>query len=807
MKKYIFLWLFAIAFGFTARAQIVTVIDYTTRQTIPGAVIYSSGSTVSVVTDAKGQADIGPLKGADSLHIRQFGYKEVVVATSYFGGDITTIELTGSDISINEVVISANRWETDQMETPYRIEKINLREAQFQSPQTTADLLGSAGHVYIQKSQLGGGSPMIRGFAANRVMIVVDGVRMNNAIFRTGNLQNVISLDAGGFESAEVLFGPGAVMYGSDAIGGVMDFHTLQPKFSTGVKPTITGSAFGRFSSANMEKTGHFDLNIGLKAAALTTSFTYSSYDDLRAGSVGESYYLRPYYQQSFNGVDSMVANSDPSLQVHSGYNQMNTMTKIRFKLTDSLEFEYGFHYSVTSDVPRYDRLWLDANNDSVFDNAEWYYGPQTWMMNRIGITHSKSNKMYDHFRTVIAHQSYEESRHDRMFGSKKLRHQTESVGIISANLDFDKKCGEKTTFYYGAEFVYNVVTSEAFREHIETGDVDPPINTRYPNGSTWMALGGYVSLKHKVSDIFLVNTGVRYSHYLIEAKFDTTVFPYPYTSASLSKGALNGSLGFVYSPKNNWTIYVNGSSGFRAPNIDDIGKVFESQAGTLIVPNPDLEPEYAYSAEVGTSVVVGNFMKLDISGYYTQLNNAFARRNFQIDGQDSILYDGQMSQIQAIQNLTKAYVYGVQAEMNFYFGYGIGMRNTFNYIKGEEQSPDSLIYYPLSHATPIYGSSHLTYERKKVKLDFYVLYNGKMDYADFALSERTENGSYVKDESGLPYTPSWYTLNFKAGIYINKNLAVNAGIENITDQLYRPYGSGITAPGRNFIFAVHARF
>jgi hemoglobin/transferrin/lactoferrin receptor protein len=807
MKKNIFLWLFALVIGMTLQAQKVAVIDYTTRQTIPGAVIYNKATGASVVTDAKGQADVSSLSGSDSLRIRQFGYAEKVIAYSSTLGGIAIVELVSSDLSMDEVVISANRWETDQMETPYRIEKINLREAQFQNPQTSADLLGSGGNVYIQKSQLGGGSPIIRGFATNRVMIVVDGVRMNNAIFRTGNLQNVISLDAGGFESAEVLFGPGAVMYGSDAIGGVMDFHTLQPKFSAGEKPTFTGSAFGRFSSANMEKSGHLDFNIGLQRWAFTTSFTYSMYDDLRSGSNGESFYLRPFYQQSFSGSDSMVANSDPSLQIHSGYNQKNVLQKIRFRMNDSLELDYGFHYSATSDVPRYDRLWLDANNDSVFDNAEWYYGPQTWMMNRIGITHSKSNVLYDHFRTVIAHQSYEESRHDRKFGSKKLRHQTEKVGIISANVDLDKKCGEKTTFYYGAEFVYNSISSSAFREHIETGEPDPPINTRYPDGSTWMAVGAYVSAKYKAAEKILVNTGVRYSHFIIDAKFDTTLFPYPYTGAGLSKGALNGSLGFIFSPIKNWSIYVNGSTGFRAPNIDDIGKVFESGNGTVVVPNPDLDPEYAYSGEAGTSVVAGNFMKLDVSGYYTQLNNAFARRNFQVDGQDSILYDGQMSQVQAIQNITKAYVYGVQAELNFYFGHGIGMRNTFNWMKGEEQSEDSLIYYPLSHVTPLYGSSHLTYERKKVKLDFYVQYNGKMDYADFSLSERTDNGAYVKDASGLPYTPSWYTLNFKAGVYINKNVGVNAGVENITDQLYRPYGSGISAPGRNFIVAVHARF
>jgi hemoglobin/transferrin/lactoferrin receptor protein len=119
---------------------------------------------------------------------------------------------------LNEVVISANRWEQNLREVSSRVTKVGAQQIQFQNPQTAADLLGLSNQVFIQKSQLGGGSPMIRGFATNRVLLVVDGVRMNNAIFRSGNLQNVISLDANAIEETEVIFGPGSVMYGSDAI-------------------------------------------------------------------------------------------------------------------------------------------------------------------------------------------------------------------------------------------------------------------------------------------------------------------------------------------------------------------------------------------------------------------------------------------------------------------------------------------------------------------------------------------------------------------------------------------------------------
>ncbi len=103
---------------------------------------------------------------------------------------------------LDETVVSASRWEQNIREVPNRVAKISTATIQFQNPQTAADLLGASNQVFIQKSQLGGGSPMIRGFATNRVLLVIDGVRMNNAIFRSGNVQNVISLDASTLDEA-----------------------------------------------------------------------------------------------------------------------------------------------------------------------------------------------------------------------------------------------------------------------------------------------------------------------------------------------------------------------------------------------------------------------------------------------------------------------------------------------------------------------------------------------------------------------------------------------------------------------------
>ena len=789
---------------FSGKTQTITVADRTTGQPIANVAIISENPATSFTTNFRGQADISALAGSKSITFRHISYKTRTLTFDDTKKLNLFIDLQPERITLDEVVISANRWEQNEREIPQRVEKIEMQQIAFSNPQTAADLLSVGGYAYIQKSQLAGGSPMLRGFATNRVMLVVDGVRMNNAIFRSGNLQNVISLDPASVESNEILFGPGAVMYGSDAIGGVMDFHTLSPKFAENGKTRVSGNALARFSSANLEKTGHLDFNIGLKKWAFVTSASWSDYDDLTAGSIGNEYFLRPKYQKRVDGVDIEVENDDPQKQVTSGYSQFNILQKIAFKPTKNLNLDYGFYYSETSDAPRYDRLYLEKKDKLV--NAEWYYGPQKWMMNRLSARWINGNTFYDQLRITASHQKYNESRHDRKMNNTKLRNNYEEVNALSLNIDLDKRLNDKFTLFYGAEAVYNKVGSTAERIDIETGEITPT-STRYPDGSTWQSYALYTTARYHLNQKTVINSGIRYSYVALEATFDTTMFPFPFTTASLGNGALNGSLGFTHSPAENWKLYANFSTGFRSPNIDDMGKVFDSEPGSVVVPNADLKPEYAWNIEGGAAFTHGNFLKADVSVYYTLLENALARRDFSYNGKDSIIYDGVLSRVQAIQNITKAKVFGIQGSVQLSLTNGLGLRTVLNWQTGEEQSEDSLKYYPLRHSAPLFGSTHLTWERKKLLLDLYAEYNAGIDFEDMPLSERQDATPYAKDKNGNPYVPAWTTLNFKAAWYINPTFTLNAGVENITDQLYRPYAAGISAPGRNFIIGVRARF
>lgn len=795
-----------------AYSQTLTVVDKVTREPIPGVAVLV-GKTPPVFTNQKGKVDVTALNGMDSIQIFSSSYKKKMLSFSQLTKLDFKVELEELNISLSEIVVSANRVKEDKLETPNRIQKLNMKEVAFQNPQTTADLLGTGGYAFIQKSQLGGGSPMIRGMATNRVLLVVDGVRMNNAIFRAGNLQQVISLDANALEGAEILFGPGAVMYGSDAIGGVMSFNTLEPKLADSASSFLfTGNALMRTSTANSENTRHLNFTIGMKKWSLVTSYTRSEYGDLRSGSKGgDSYFYRKSYVQTIDNRDYMVPNSDSTLQIGSKYDQTNFMQKIKFQPTKHMEFDYGFHYSETSPFNRYDRLYVMQTQGPYKDKlrwAEWYYGPQVWKMNRLGFTHTKKNIMYNQVRIIAALQNFEESRFDREFMVREIRSQRETVRALSFNLDLDKQLSQKLNLKYGAELVHNLVGSQASLTHVVTQTYDSTV-TRYPNGSTWFTNGFYASMKYQLHKKVIVSAGARFSSYKIKASFDTLVFPFPFKTAEMQNSTLNGSIGFVYTPIQSWQMYVNAATGFRAPNIDDMGKVFESTPGYLVVPNPDLKPERSYNIEAGTVKTFSDKLKLDFAGYYTQIVDAMERKDFTFNGQSTIRYQGNKSNIQAVQNVAKAYVYGIQTGLEFNWN-GFGLRAAYSWQKGQEQTTDSLVYYPLRHAAPAFGSAHLSYQYKKVKLDFYGVFNDRMDFEELALTERV-NTSYAKDFSkdlkGQNYSAGWYTLNFKTAFFLNQYVVVMLGVENILDRLYRPYSSGINAPGRNFIVSLKANF
>ncbi|WP_249559188.1 TonB-dependent receptor [Cellulophaga sp. 20_2_10] len=786
-------------------AQEIIILDQDTKEPIQDVAIFNSDKSKTALTSFNGSANLSVFNKNERITLKHIGYQTKKTTKNLLLKRGETIYLVLAVEELDGIVMSVSKWEQQKKDIPQKVVSISEKTIAFTNPQTAADLLQKSGKIFVQKSQLGGGSPMIRGFATNRLLITVDGVRMNNAIFRGGNLQNVIAIDPFSISNTEVIFGPGSVIYGSDAIGGVLNFYAKKPVFSKTEEANVLGNTTYRFSTANSENTIHADINYGKQKWAFLTSVTYSDFGDLKMGEHGPDSYLRQNYAETINNEDILTINSNPKKQVTSGYNQINAMQKIAFKPNNNWNYDLGLYFSETSDFSRYDRLIRPSKDETGLRSAEWYYGPQEWFMSKLGMQHHGKGKFYDRLKINAAYQHFGESRNDRDFGSKTLSTTEEDVDAFSTNIDFENKRIGDLRLYYGLEYVFNKINSKGFESDTESNQITNAAS-RYPDDSRWQTTAGYINAEYKAKPNLTLLSGLRYSHVWINAEFDKTFYPFPFDDANLNAGALTGSIGLSWFPKESFQVTFNGSTGFRAPNIDDVGKIFDSEPGSVVVPNPNLEAEYAYNVDLGIQKNFNDKVIIKGAAFYTYLVDALVRRDFTFNGETEIEYHGELSNVQAIQNAAKAYVHGFEFGVDAYFTEHLSLSSNLTFTKGIEEEEDGT-ESPGRHVAPTFGDVHLIWKNDKLKTDLFLNFNGEVSYNNLSSSERSKDYIYAADSNGNPYSPNWQTLNLHTSYQITNKIKATLGWENITNQRYRTYSSGIVAPGTNLISSISYQF
>ncbi len=307
-------------FSITSSAQNIIITDMELNP-LAGVQLSSLNDNLIESTNSNGVANVQKFKNASAIVISLADYIPVTISYDDLKKRNFKIYLNEKIRDFNTVVVSANKFEEKAKNIAQQFDVISKKELTFMNQQTTADVMQNTGNILVQKSQQGGGSPIIRGFETNKVLMVVDGVRMNNAIYRGGHLQNIITLDNSAMEKIEVLFGPGSVMYGSDALGGVMHFYTKNPTLSSGPELLVKSNAMLRYNSANSGQTIHTDVSLGSLKFGSFTSLTYSSFGDLKQGRNRNHMYsdfgLRPWSIDRINGMDSVIRN--PNAEVQKG--------------------------------------------------------------------------------------------------------------------------------------------------------------------------------------------------------------------------------------------------------------------------------------------------------------------------------------------------------------------------------------------------------------------------------------------------------------------------------------------------------
>ncbi len=789
-----------LCFSVRITAQNINVLNKEGKP-VSEAMIINEDNKKTVITNEKGEADISLFSEEEKLIISHISYKNLVTTKEELKKTNYKIELSETLEILNEVVVSSSRWAMRKQDIPNRVKSIRKVEIEYNTPQTTADLISAKGEVFVQKSQLGGGSPMIRGFAANKILLVVDGVRMNNAIYRSGNLQNILSVDAESVERSEIIFGPASVSYGSGALGGVISFSTLEPKFSES-KPEVKAKLQSRYSSANKEKTIHADFNVYTKKLSWISSFTHNNFGDLKAGTKVKEVYnnvaYREIYADRIGGKDIVIENKDKSLQKQSAYKQTSVLQKIAYKVSDKLKLTYSLNYSITNNIPRYDRLAQRKGDGLKY--AEWYYGAQKWLMNSVKIESNYRTLIFDKVRTIFAIQNYEESRHDRKFNKAEKRERYEEVTAKSFCVDFDKSIKKAGNIYYGAEYIINDVKSYGEKTDIENNKKEA-ISSRYPDNSEFKTYAVYLNYKINIYDKISWLAGGRYSRIKQYAPFhDKRFFDFPFDEINIDTDNITGSTGITYRPIEALQLNMNIASGFRAPNLDDLAKVFDSADDVVVVPNNNLNPEKTKTLDIAVHYQ-NSFMRIGLTVFKTWLKDAMVRRDFLFNGKDELEYNGNMCKVQALINADKAEIKGINSYLEFYFR-NFEIVNNFTLTRGKDNEG-----IPLRHVSPPFGYSSLKYKYKRMIFDLNINYNLEKKADEMATSEKKKHYMYALNEKGEVFTPSWTCLNFKFKMNINKYLGINTGVDNIFDTYYRPYSSGIGAAGRNFYISIIARY
>jgi hemoglobin/transferrin/lactoferrin receptor protein len=779
------------------QAQEIAIFDRVSMQPLELAEVTAPEKTVLFSND-KGIVDISPLGKVLEIYIRHIGYNTITTTLENLAKDNYKVYMRPSANTLDEIVISPTKFKEKLVDVPQKITLIKASDIAFMNQGNTGDLLANSGEVFVQKSQAGGGSPVIRGFEASRVLMVVDGIRLNNAVYRAGHLQNVITIDNNILDKTEIMFGPGSVTYGSDALGGVMHFHTKNPILSKTDKTLVKANAAARFGTAAGEKMSHLDLNFGKKKLASLTSISITSFNDLRTGAKRDSLYgdwgKKTFYVDRIDNVDTVIGNKNVNVQSPSGYTQFDFLQKILYQPKANVKHLINFQFSSSTFIPRYDRLTQVRNNKPRF--AEWYYGPQKRLLAAYTFDIKFKGKLADDFKLVAAYQDIEESRHNRDFKSDILASRIEKVKVFTLNADFEKRF-KMHELSYGIDGGYNRVNSKAFSTDIVTYAKNK-IDTRYPDGgSDWTYAALFVTHKMEPNKKWVISDGLRASYYQLKSVFnDKTFFPFSFSEVNQKNMAVNGNIGAVYKFNRLWKFGSVLSSGYRAPNVDDLSKVFESLAGNVIVPNPNLKPEFTYNADLNVSRLFLDNSFVSLNGFYTYYTNAITTQASTLNGYDSILYDNSMSKVFTTTNAGKAYIYGVSLKVLLELTEHFRLMNDLSYTYGRiitDSTP-----YPLDHIPPTFGRVSLQYTQKKLQAELFILFNGWKKVKDYNMFGEDNFVGATKDG-----TPAWSTLNLRMGYQIRKGLQIQVGLENIFDRHYRYFASGVSAAGRNFFFTL----
>ena len=710
------------------------------QKPIPGVTVLLLNATQGTTTDANGHFQLN-LKNTENgkIQFSSIGFSSKIIDIA--GEDFTNpleISLQPALIQLNDqVVVTAQRYKTQAFERPEAVTVITQRDLAENALRSTPEaLLGQSG-VFIQKTNHGGGSPFVRGLTGQQTLLLVDGIRLNNATFRSGPNQYLNTIDPFMLDRIEVVRGSGAVQYGSDALGGTINVLTASPTFSD--KAEFHGAAHGKLTSGGMERSGRLSLGVSGPKVAVQGGISYRNFGDLVGG----------------QGIGK---------QVPTGYDQYSFDVKSLFQLKPNLRLTLALQHLRQDDVPVFHKVQLENFAVNRFEL-------QIRSLLYARLEGNKNSKWLKSWQVTPLVSQTEEGRQSRKNGAPRALFEEDKVRTYGLLASVISQPSKFWTMQTGAEWYYDRVNSQKQEVEAIGSSAEPPPIKRglYPNNATMSNLAVYW-LNTIQSRKWLFTAGWRYNAFAI------TIPDQNLGSTTLKPDAWVPNAGISFALLPSLRLVANFSHTFRAPNIDDLGTLgivdFRYE-----IPNQSLRPERGFSKEIGVKLKSHAFAA-SVFAYHNQLTDLIGRIKTDEMRQGYPVY--------LKENISRAYIQGMEAETEWQLGYQWLLSGFVNYTYGQNQSNNE----PYRRIPPLNGKLQLRFQpspKTWARLEAYAA----------AKQARLAGGD--KDDNRIPVggTPGWRILNAAVGHQIG-SVHLNAELQNIFNEAYRMHGSGVAGAGRS---------
>jgi len=643
---------------------------------------------------------------------------------------------------LKEVIVTTSRNTVTARFLPYSFAITDSQRIAKLNGRSVPELLDGTPGVFLQKTNHGGGSPFVRGFTGNQNLILIDGIRLNNAIFRYGPNQYLTLIDPQSVQKIEVIKGTGSVQYGSDALGGVINIITHMPHFSN--QPKWTGKAYLQLTDGGMEKTFRPQVAYSNRKFAISLSGSYADFGNLRGGDT-------------------------TGYQIPSGYLQSSMESKILWNAGSDWMINAGFTAVKQQNVPLYHKYVLEKFIQS-------YSNPIERIQSVVGIKKAFKERRIQQVSFQFSRQQMSENRISQPSNSTVVTFENDRINSTSLQSEAVWKLSRIWTTRVGIEYNSDKVFSSRIQQNTTTGE---SINKRglYPDNATYQHAALY-NLHQIQSGKWLIEGGLRFHQYAIQME-ETTL-----GKIKVEPKAFVGLMGISYALHQKVIFYGNVSSGYRAPNIDDVGTLgiidFRYE-----VPAYGLKPESSLNKELGIRYLSAK-IQFSASYFHTSLQNLITRIKTDqvINGYN----------VYVKENVESAFVNGLEAEFRYTVTPRLSASGMVSYLFGQNITRNE----PMRRIPPFNSFWNVQYSLKLINIGLNIE----------QANTQTRLAQGDKDDNRIPMggTPGYNLLHFYAGgSYKNLNYKVLAN--NLTNADYRKHGSGINGMGRSLTVTLLYKF